>query len=254
MRGLEVGLTVGDIATVGFDSCGVSDAAADVLASSGFSLYDAIPVRDDGRVVGVVERRESAALGQQVAAVMRRLDDSLLVSAQEPLKRFIPLLAATPYRLVVDDARILGIVTRSDVHKLPVRLLTFAIVTHLELLMAELITTSRPNDVWVEGLAPARRARFDEKRMQLRSANFDPPLIELTDFCDKRDLLLPLVRGRIGIGNNKAKTELRRIEELRNKVAHAAGFATDRDEFDRFVSTFESAEMWIRRLNECLTA
>jgi hypothetical protein len=70
---------------------------------------------------------------------MRRPDDGLLVASDEPLKRFIPLLVESPYRLVVRGTRIEGIVTNSDVHKLPVRLLAFALVTHLEMTMADVI-------------------------------------------------------------------------------------------------------------------
>jgi hypothetical protein len=182
---------------------------------------------------------------------MRRLDDSLLVSAHDPLKSLVRLLGTTPYRLVVDDARILGIVTRSDVHKLPMRLLVFALVTHLELLMAEIITTLIPGDAWINKLSGARRENFENKRTELRSANFDPPLIELTDFCDKRHLALPLL-GELDIGRRKAQSELRRIEDLRNKVAHAAGSATDQRQFARFVETFGTAEAWIRRLSVAL--
>lgn len=248
MRSLEAGLTVGDVATFDLESCGTGDTVRDVLVASRFDLFDAIPVKEDDRVVGVLERGESSASDATVESSMRRLDDSLLVSAHDPLKTLVTLLHATPYRLVVDDGRILGIVTRSDVHKLPMRLLVFALVTHLELLMAEIIRTRMSDDAWVAALAVDRREKFEEKRTKLRSSNFDPPLIELTEFCDKRDLVLPLL-GELDIGKRKAQSELGRVEELRNRVAHAAGFASNQHEYLRFVGTFESAEAWIRRLS-----
>jgi predicted transcriptional regulator len=232
MRSLEAGLTIADVATFELESCRIGNEVRDVLNDARFALFDAIPVREDDRVVGVLERRRSPG-PETVESAMRRLDDSLLVSAHDPLKSLVRLLSTTPYRLVVDDARILGIVTRSDVHKLPMRLLVFALVTHLELLMAEIITTRLPDDAWIDKLSGARRENFEKKRTELRSANFDPPLIELTDFCDKRDLALPLLVGQIGMGRRKAQSELGRIEDLRNKVAHAAGFATNRREFAR---------------------
>jgi hypothetical protein len=247
MRSLEAGLTIKDVATFELGSCDLANDLGGVLDAPQLGLFDAIPVKDEGRVVGVLER---PSLGREttVAAAMRRLDDSLLASAHDPLKSLVTLLTATPYRLVVDNGRILGIVTRSDMHKLPMRLLVFALVTHLELLMAEAITKQMPNDRWIDELKGERRRKFEVKRKELRSANFDPPLIELTEFCDKRDLVLPLL-GELEIGKGKAQSELGRIETLRNKVAHAAGFATDERQFLRFVTTFESAEAWIRRLS-----
>lgn len=74
------------------------------------------------------------------------LDGSLLVTAEEPLTRFVPLLRRRPYRLVLLGTEIAGIVTRSDIIKPPVRLLAFTLVSHLEVAMTELIRARYPTD------------------------------------------------------------------------------------------------------------
>jgi hypothetical protein len=246
MKGLETGLKVGDIATYGFRACDADDDAAGVLAQVELLPYDCIPVKDGDRVVGVLERNGAVAPGL-AREVMRRLDDGLLVSSDEPLKGFIPLLVESPHRLVVRGARIEGIVTSSDVHKLPVRLLAFALVTHLEMTMADVIVRRSGGDDWIGRLSPGRQGKVAEKFEQLRTENFDPPLIEVTDFCDKRDVLAKL--GLLNVpSKRKAVDDFERIEELRNSVAHAATYAQSEGRLAEFVELLALTEAWIARL------
>jgi hypothetical protein len=248
MKGLETGLNVGDIATYGFLFCGADEDAAEVMGRPDYLPFDCVPVRDEDRVVGVLERNGRVAPGA-ARENMRRLDDGLLVSSDEPLKRFLPLLVDCPHRLVVRGARIEGIVTSSDVHKLPVRLLAFALVTHLEMTMAAVITRNSENDDWVELLNETRRMKVTTKFEQLRTANFDPPLIEVTDFCDKRDVLAK--EGILSVpSKTKAVKDFERIEELRNSVAHAATYAQSEAQLAEFVDLLELTESWIGRLSQ----
>ena len=115
IRGLEIGLKVGDVATFELGACSVDD---DVREAQSRRTLSAISIRAPRAVVGVLERGESQE--GRVADVRRPLDDSLLVAFDEPIKGFLPNLLETPYRLVVRGSQIDGIVTWSDVHKLPV--------------------------------------------------------------------------------------------------------------------------------------
>jgi len=247
MKGLETGLRVGDIATYGFLSCGGDDNAAEVMTRAELLPFDCIPVKDGNRVVGVLQRSGEVA-PRAAREVMRRLDDGLLVSSDEPLKRFIPLLVESPHRLVVRGAGIEGIVTSSDIHKLPVRLLAFALVTHLEMTMADVIVRGVEDDDWKNLLSVGRQIRVMEKFEQLRTENFDPPLIEVTDFCDKRDVLAK--RGLLSVpSKRKAVEDFERIEDLRNSVAHAATYAQSVEQLAEFVELLELTEAWIVRLS-----
>jgi CBS domain-containing protein len=248
MRGLEAGLRVGDIATFGVRTCEASASLEDVLADPQLKPFDAIPVRTADRVVGVVERLAVPTIGT-VQDHMRRLDEDILVAADVPLKSFIPLLLKEPYRLVIRGARIQGIVTQSDVHKLPVRLLVFAHITHLEMTMAALIGREVTGDEWLDLLPRRRRDRVLGKLRLLQQRRLDPVLLELTDFGDKRRIVSE--RGLLGTGDDcaRAEAELERIEQLRNVVAHAATFARTGDEFTDFVELLNLTETWISTLN-----
>jgi len=58
----------------------------------------------------------------------------------------LPLLKKHPYRLVLVGTAIKGVVTCSGLAKAPVRLLAFTLVSHLEMVMTDLIRTRCPDD------------------------------------------------------------------------------------------------------------
>ena len=96
--------------------------------SARFPTFDQIPVRDEREhVLGVLER-SGDIIQASARERMRRIDDAILVSADMPLDLFVPKMEKPPfYRLVLDGVQIKGVVTRSDLLKLPVRLLVFAL-------------------------------------------------------------------------------------------------------------------------------
>jgi hypothetical protein len=247
MVGLETGLQVLHITTFGPQSCASNENVSTVLSNPDVKEFDQIPVRRGGRVVGVIERASCLSSGL-AEECMRTLDDAMLVSAQTPLTQFIPLLVETPYRLVLggkEDHGINGIVTRSDLLKLPVRLFAFSLVTHLELLMSEIIHVQfvDKEDWWWAILSPQRRIKIEEKMDYLKQRNVNPPLLELTEFSDKRTIL----KKHLGLDKRFAN-DLEEIEDLRNKVAHAGNYAGSEAEILQFIARLRSAQHWIEHL------
>ncbi len=247
MKGLEAGLRVGDIATYGLMSCAAGDDAAIVMQQPEYQPFDCVPVTEGDRVIGVLLRDCDLSPGP-ARERMRHLDDGLLVSSDEPLKGFIPLLVQTPHRLVLRGSRIDGIVTSSDVHKLPVRLLAFALITHLEMTMAAVITQRWAEDEWFALLSSARQLKVHKKFDALKTENFDPPLIEVTDFCDKRTVLAK--QALLDLPSKKqAIHDFKRIEVLRNSVAHAGTYARSDAQLADFARLIRLTEEWIERLS-----
>lgn len=243
MLGLETGLHVLHITTFGLQSCASDADVTAVLSDPTLQGFDQIPVRKNGRIIGVIERTSRPASGRAEQR-MRSLDDSILLSAQTPLPQFIPLMVEAPYRLVLGGKEghgVHGIVTRSDLLKLPVRLFAFALVTHLELLMSEIIQIRFPEtDVWRTSLSPGRQTKLDEKAKNLQQRNFNPPLLELTELSDKRTIL----KKHLNLGKDFAN-DLEEIEDVRNKVAHAANYAGSETEILQFIARLSSAQRWI---------
>jgi hypothetical protein len=247
MSGLEAGLRVHHIAASNLKTCSIGDSLAAVLADASFADFDQIPVRDDSkRIVGVLLRAKNTD-SEKVAEAMELLDESLLVSAEAPLMSFIRIAGTIPYKLVLNQDGIKGIVTRSDLLKLPVRLLAFAGVTHLESLMVELIRTKHKHgdDSWLRLLGGKRQEKIRWKEKKLRRSRMEIDLLELTDFCDKREL----VRQIADPGPNFAD-DLVRAEDLRNQIAHAATFIVSDSDASGFALQLQMIEQWIQTLQQ----
>jgi hypothetical protein len=145
MKGLEDGLSVRDIAVFGLATCFAVEQVKAVQIRVEALDFDNVPVRaldediGEGDVIGVVERIKDHPPEAQVRDVMTPLSESMLVAGSQSLVRFLPRIADREYRLVVEEQRIMGVVTPSDVVQLPVRLLVFASLIHLEETMANVL-------------------------------------------------------------------------------------------------------------------
>jgi predicted transcriptional regulator len=264
MEGLEQGLRVRHIATFDLATCSVDDETRDVLTDRNTENFDYIPVRDGGRIMGVLARSSSPASGR-VAGMMHPLDDTMLVSADEPLASYILSAHENPYRLVVEGTAITGIVTRSDVLKLPVRLLTFAMITHLESLLTTAIQQACPNDEqWLKHLCRDDRRQVRYYYKKYKEQRFDPPLLEFTSLGQKviiiKGILATARSGmsppngstaeRIAVLDDASIEDLDRIWELRNDVAHGRLFVDDPRRFQDFVRLLRAMQSRIHDFRE----
>jgi hypothetical protein len=225
-------------------------APADVEAAPWLETYfpdfDQFPVRLGDRTVGILVRSGEQA-GRIVSEVMEPLREGLIVSADMPIANLISELKDNHYRLILRGGRIDGLVTQSDLLKLPVRILVFGLITHLEQVMADIVSVRWPDDSWFPKLTESRQSKIIEKEAELRRRGMNPPKIELTEFSDKRNLCKELVND----GKSKFKEELEKLRELRDQLAHASTFV-DRSDGKTgvvaFVEKFESATRWIDEL------
>ena len=246
LSGLESGLKVRDIATFQMATCAATAIASEVLALPAIQYFDQIPVVEGGHVVGVLERDldvDAADRDGPVATTMRALDDSMLVEAELPLPRFLPLAVASPYYLVVVGSHVGGLVTRSDLLKLPVRLVAFAHVAHLEARMAALIRARSSGNEWLE-LVDDKGKRVSGRGRKLALERLDPDILELTFFSEKRQVIGRLV----GMTENE-KASLLAVENMRNDVTHGNDYGRTGKELDAFIRCLSTAEEWIGRLD-----
>jgi hypothetical protein len=228
------------IATYNPVSCDVDDLVAEVWSRSEHVSFDAMPVKDGDRVVGLLEKIPVELQGT-AGERMRTLDDSILVSADLPLGIFIHMAGERSARLVVTDTGINAIVTQSDLSKLPVRIFIFTLITHLESLMAELISKRGIDEaVWLSSLSAKRQANVRRKFNDLQVKRLDLSLLECTDFCDKRDVVRKLCGW-----TRKFEKDFIQVETLRNSVAHAGDYLDTENGLTTMPKTIEKAEFWI---------
>ena len=250
MRGLEDGLRVADIAVFDLETCTEDERIRDVLARVGRFDFDNVPVRRDASIVSVVEDITGYRPETQVAAVATQLSEEMLVAGSMSLRNYLPAIATRPYRLVVGDSGISGVVTPSDVVQLPVRLLVFALVAHLEEVMRAVIRQEQPDDEQAVRLLTAERLKNVRKTLRRqKSKGINPAPLDVTQFIDKAHILfeLDVIDARPGDW-----TLFEEFYDLRNRVDHVDRYAETPAKLAAFLEHVRQLETWIDRLTALL--
>ena len=184
MSGLEKGLQVIHITTptAQLFCCQHDEDITTVLIRSDLKPFDQIPIKKQDTIIGLLKKRECPEEAKgSVIDYMQPLGEKILVSADTPLLEFIqddPL-----DRIVIGGTKIYGLVTRSDLLKPPFSLLGFALLTHAETLMLNIIRSTRFSD---EKWEHKKEVQKLYKRLKSKQEELDK--LGLTYISDKSDI------------------------------------------------------------------
>ena len=223
-----------------------ADAEAGPWLTQNCPDFDQFPVRQDDSTMGILLRHSGYA-GKTVRQVMQPLREGVIVSADMPISELIPQLRRSHYRLILRGGRLDGLVTQSDLLKLPVRMLLFGLISHLELCLRALVRERAPWPKWLELLKAERRKAVCSKLEDLREARFEPDPLEVSSFSDVLDVLAQ--QRDLGDGFRK-EADLIRI--LRNDVAHAKTYINSAADVCQFVDRFTYIRELIDRVSGML--
>ena len=258
MSGLEKGLQVIHITTPASQlrCCQDEEEIEVVLVRSDLKPFDQIPVKQQETIIGLLKRRECPEEAKGVARdYMQPLGERILVSADTPLLTFIENQESLD-RIVISGTKIYGLVTRSDFLKLPVSLLGFALVTHIEALMLNMIReTGISEETWLEWLEPKprRRNEIESRYADLSRQRSDPDQLELTYFSDKRNILehlIALEKYTPYLPDKSLIRKLAEIKKLRNAIAHTGNNADNDDNLQKFIDRLRDAHKWIDNMEQ----
>lgn len=228
---LHAGLTVELISTPRHDLkfCCVDDRIADVIENN-IEKFDYLPViraKDDPRIAGLFFTKSFPAGEPLVGTVTEKftaLSEETIIGADSSILDFIRDADQRPCRLVVSGAHIVGLVSLSDLQRLPVRAVLFALITGFEITMMSAIRNWYASEEdWMSNLSEDRRRILDEqKSVSLEQDGLIDSLL-FTQFGDKKRLVTMRYRGQ----RSKAslKKTLNEIGRLRDFVAHANDYA-----------------------------
>ena len=201
----------------------------------GTKKFDYLPVKEraggDWQIVGLLRMGSSVKKLSDDATVgehMIRLTDANLIGADASIRDFILTLPARQICLTVSGDRIDGLVSWADLQKLPVRAALFGMITGLELSMSHAIRRQFDNDeAWLGKLSDRRCKKVRKKIRKSRENDGEVDALLYTQFSDKGTI----VRKSLELGSSKSAMEkiLRRIQKLRDCVAHANNYAPNRE-------------------------
>lgn len=246
---LETSAPVRLIATIGAFVAATADepiAVAAERAKEGRFTFLPVRAHRDAEVVGLYRTGVPLKTGAlTVGDVMEPLRGSNLIGANAPLLDFVLTADTSPCRLVLDRAEITGLVTLSDLQRLPVRTVLFGMFIHLELLLTEAIKrrfgkTTCPFDLLNEGDAKQPRGRW--QRMSVAGMDRDP--WGALDFGHK--IKIAQNHELIGAGDGEGLHLIEKV--IRHPIAHARDYAATPAAAMNVASHTRLMREWIERL------
>jgi hypothetical protein len=248
----EEGLPVRLIAMLrrDFKTCG-PDENLEAVAARNQEAFDYLPVVERERIIGLlklVDRTDGRGL---VRHKMDPLSEANLIGADASILTFIRRADQHGCRLVVAGERIFGLVSLSDLHRLPVRAALFGMVTHLESEMMKAIQREfNDSDEWIQRLPPARRNKINEEINKAKSEDVFVDRLLFTQFIDK----VTIIRKSASFlfSGDTFEDDLRQVQSLRDKVAHANDYATTEEAATQVCKTVRLMDRWIAELSDWL--
>jgi hypothetical protein len=207
-----------------------------------------------GRIVGLIEiapLMEGGIADRRVSAMMRPLSEENLLGADASILTFIRDADRQKCRLVVSGHEISGLVCLSDLQRLPVRAALFGLITYLEIIMTNVIRREfDQTEAWLGRLSEGRRRNLEN---QIGKARVDDGLVDallFTQFIDKVTIIRksPLFK----FGRDLFESELKKIQSLRNHLAHANDYAASPEAASETCRTVRLIDKWSKHLSQRL--
>jgi hypothetical protein len=256
MEALQKGLTVGLIATKSecLVTCQQSEPLSIVVERNRSDGFDFLPVIGDptraddarGKIIGLVEiapYRQGDIPDCDIRSVMHPLSEENLIAADASILDFVREADRQRCRLVVSGIRISGLVSLSDLQKLPVRAALFGLVTCLEIIMTAAIQReSKGAEGWLQRLSDCRRGKI---QTEISKAKIEDSFVNdllFTQFGDKVTIIRK--SPRFAFGTNAFKDDLGMIQKLRDGLAHDNDYASTPEAASETCRAVRLIEKW----------
>lgn len=184
--------------------------------------FDLFGVLENGEIIGYVKKSE---LGQgKINEYYYTFSSEVLISDSTSVLQLLEILKRRDYVFILEKDSVTKIVTVADLHKQPIRMLTFSLISLLEMYLVEAIRELHPNEEWKEKLNETRLSKA-KKTWELRKIkNEELTLLDNTQLSDKGIIVrnTPVLLEQMGFSSkSKCSDFFSNIEWLRNNTAHA---------------------------------
>ena len=219
-------------------TCSKDEAVVDVMNRIPKSeCYDYLPVTDGrggepDRIVGVFHARpfygRSAARADMVGGdQLCGLSEDHLIGANTGILDFVKEGHKKPWRLVISEAGVTGLVTLLDIQRPAARVALFSLIAALESCMIDAIRNIFSEQrYWLSLLSDSRREKVCQEMRKSRDDDGHVDDLLFTQLCDKRDIILRRFEDfDFAYSKGQFKKHMKSIERLRDKLVHANDYA-----------------------------
>jgi hypothetical protein len=184
------------------------------MADAALDDFDQIPVVAKGEVVEVLVR--------DIGIVPAH--SGMFMSAEAPLVTFLETADRQPFRILLRGETLVGLVTLSDLQRLPVYPLLFSMTVAVEAMLRECIRRScrDDEDKWLTLLTSREQSAINVHYERARAENL---AIDRLSFAGLAEEIRVAVALQLCSLNDQIHTNLLDLQKLRNQVCHVQGFA-----------------------------
>ena len=231
-------------------SVNVGEKATEALKIMEERHFDVLGLQEGDTIIGYVEASDLQSkdhLAESVCGIFcKGWNGANLVNESCSLAECMAKLKEVRRLFVHTSGLVHGIVTRADMHKQPIRMLLFSVVSLLEMALLSLIRETYPEERrWKPLLSGPRLDAAEELLRKRTDAAIDIHLLDCLQLVDKGTILRKTQHLRASLGfesNGKCEKFFGRLDGVRNALAHG-GALQDDPKLTRamVVDTFETA-------------
>ncbi len=168
-------------------------------------------------------REFDATRGFETIGDSRPISHYEIIADSTPLAELIHLLVARPYYLVLVRDKIRMVVTCSDLNQLPVRTYLFTVISHLEALLTEWISSQFVNDGFMSLLSTSQKDAVTKLFQHKAQQDLDTSIIDCTTLTHKLVIVqrTPEMYRQLGYASStKFSQAYTSLNRLRNRLSH----------------------------------
>ena len=222
----------------------IAEDIKNTLKKKGFDVAG-VKETEAGEVIGyvVTDELKNGKLGKYVKAIK----PGLLISDSTPISNIFGVLTSRNFVFILYGKSIVGIITKADINKPPVRIFLFGVISLFEMHLNWWINHFYSNKSWQDVISDSRikdaRAIYEERK----GDNQDLSLLECLQFCDKRDILVKSdgFISKFHFSETLFDTFVTRVEKIRNELAHSQYSISSNIEWSVFVETIFHLENFL---------
>jgi len=205
---------------------------------------------EGGEVIGYVVTDE--LMEGEVKEYLKNIEPELLISDSAPIADIFATLTNKNFSFVLYGKHLIGIITKADVNKPPVRIYLFGIISLFEMHLNSWINHFYPDDSWEPKVSEKRIKDAHDIYEKRKGNNQDLSLLECLQFCDKRYLLAKSEDFRKGFNISKKQFDsfAKQVEKIRNELAHSQNSIISNIEWPVFVETVSWLEDFLIKSDE----
>ncbi|MCR3906994.1 MAG: hypothetical protein NUK62_08235 [Tenericutes bacterium] len=202
--------------------CTYEDSSITVKNQMEYYDFDVMGIKNRGKIIGFIYR--SDLKNGAVKKYRKTFGVSDLIDESLPLIQVFATLSNSPRKFVTRNSEVIGIVTRGDLQKAPVRMWLFGLISLLEMHLLRIIRHYFEGDTWQVNLKEKRIKEAKKICSMRKERNEELDLADCLQFCDKSHLIFEiqvvkeLMEEKWG---KSAKKRLRSVQSLRDKLFHA---------------------------------